>query len=64
MLDAQQREQRVREINEIRDEITKLAGQLNAANYRAKAAEELSREARQQLERAVTYSFDADGSLV
>ena len=34
MLDAQQCEQRVREINALRDEITKLAGQLNAANYR------------------------------
>jgi hypothetical protein len=31
---------------------------------RAKDAEELSREARQQLERKVTYSFDADGSLI
>jgi hypothetical protein len=31
---------------------------------RAKDAEELSREHRQQLERAVTYSFDDDGSLI
>ena len=30
----------------------------------AKLAEELSREARQQLERAVTYSHDDDGSLI
>jgi hypothetical protein len=34
-------------------------------HYRnAKNAEELSRDARQQLERAVTYSYDADGSLI
>ncbi|MET0660393.1 MAG: DUF222 domain-containing protein [Steroidobacteraceae bacterium] len=34
-------------------------------HYRnAKAAEELSREARQQLERSVTYSYNADGSLL
>lgn len=34
-------------------------------HYRnAKAAEELSREAKQQIERTVTYSYDADGSLL
>src|SRR5690606_23325653 len=31
---------------------------------RAKDAEELSREHRQQLERVVTYAFDDDGSLL
>jgi hypothetical protein len=31
---------------------------------RAKDAEELSRESRQQLERAVSYSFDSNGSLI